>query len=257
MEEMSTTVTQDPTTTLPDTSTTELPTTVAETTLPTTTAAPIPTFTWNLIDITNNIVIGQYYNLTVIGPSAIKNSGLSFTGGVQYLQFGTHAHSCLLNPMACQVNGFTFQFTFEYTKIEENTYLLTSGGETPDGPGMAIVYRFGQLQIVMSTLKLSWYTSVSKNEIPKNTPTTMTISWNVNIGLEVFVNNVFVTANTLPVPHNPTPTNVSIVYFGKQTSISTKVEFVLQTVTIWHAHIDLLVTLGYCPSPVRPTGRFI
>lgn len=240
-----TTVTAAPTTTtMPVTSTTEP--------LTTTTLAPIPTFSWNLENITNQIVIGLQYNLTLYGQTNIKNHGVTINQATQYIQFGTHAHSCLLNPAQCSDNGLTFQFTFVYNKLEENTYLLTSGGELPDGVGIAIVYRFGQLQVVMSTLQYSWFTSISKNEIPKNTSTTIAISWQLNLGLEVFVNNIFVAGNAHPTPHQPAVSNTTVVYFGKQPTTSTKVEFILQTINIWYAHINVLVDRGYCKPPVRP-----
>lgn len=201
------------------------------------------------------MVVGNHYNLTVYGPSPIKDNGININNSSQYIQFGAHYNSCLLNPEQCAVNGFTLQFVFEYHRLEENTYLLTSGGQQPDGVGVAVIYRYGKIQIILSTLSLSWYATIGTNVLPPNQYHTVMLSWQANIGLEIFINNVLVTANPNPVPHQPSIANTSVVYFGKQPGSYTKVDFVVQSITIWYAHLQILVDFGMCKPPVRPTGK--
>lgn len=243
--------TTSPTTTIPTTTPT---TTTSTTTLPTTTAIPVPIFTWNFTSIVNNTIIGIEYNLTVHGTPVVVEGGLLINSSTQYIEFGKPQQNCLTSPESC-IHGLTIQFTLQINKFEENTYFFTSGGQLPDGVGIAVIYRFGRIQFILTTNTSSWFISVTKNHFKPNQYYNITISWNLTIGLEVFVNNILIDSNKVPDNHQTALLNATTIYIGKQPDTSVKVEFVLNVVTIWYVHIDILVEQGKCEPPVRPTGK--
>ncbi|KAL4231419.1 hypothetical protein ACF0H5_008996 [Mactra antiquata] len=233
--------------------TTTKATTTPTTTIPTTTEAPIPTFTWNFTTIVGNIIIGNTYNLTIHGTPIVINGGLQINTTTNYIEFGKHPDNvCLTNPASC-TTGLTIQFNVQFNKFSENTYFLTSGGQLPDGVGLAVIYRFGRVQFVLTTVTNSWFISVHKNTFTSNVYNNVMVSWNITSGLELFVNNVLVIGNKIPTPHQSFLNNVTTVYIGKQPTTNIKVDFVIQTIIIWHAHIDILVEKGICQPPQRPT----
>ena len=226
------------------------------TTIPTTTQIPVPTYTWNFTSITNNVIIGNHYNLTVHGGPDVSNGGIQINSTTQYIQFGQHENNCLIKPDSC-LHGLTISFTIKFDRFEENTYFFTSGGQLPDGVGLAVIYRFGKIQFILTTVTQSWFINCGKNQVRPNQFHTIMVSWQMNIGLEVFVNNVLIEATKVPLPHQSVLVNATTVYIGKQPSTSVKVDFTLQLVTIWYVHIDILVEQGKCEPPVRPTSKYI
>lgn len=239
----------------PSTSTpTPAPTTSVKATIPTTTQIPVPTFSWNLTTVTNNIIIGNHYNLTVHGSPVVSGVGIQINSSMQYIEFGSHNENCLIKPETCSY-GLTIRFTIMFRKYAENTYFFTSGGQLPDGVGLAVVYRFGKIHFILTTTTQSWFINCKKNEIPPNKYHTIMLSWQLATGLEVFVNNILVEASKVPDPHQSALMNATTVYFGKQPTTSVKVDFILQTITIWYVHVDILVEQGKCEPPVRPTSN--
>ncbi|XP_060579493.1 uncharacterized protein LOC132736386 isoform X3 [Ruditapes philippinarum] len=237
-----------PAPTTQSTTTTQKPTT----TIPTTTQIPVPTYTWNFTSITNNVIIGNHYNLTVHGGPDVSSGGILINSSTQYIEFGSHENNCLIKPDSC-LHGLTISFTIKFHKFEENTYFFTSGGQLPDGVGLAVIYRFGKIQFILTTVTQSWFINCGKNHVRPNQFHTIMVSWQVNIGLEVFVNNILIEATKVPLPHQSALVNATTVYIGKQPSTTIKVDFVLQIVTIWYVHVDILVEQGKCEPPVRPT----
>lgn len=225
------------------------------TTIPTTTKAPIPTFSWNLTSIIDNTIIGNSYNLTVHGTPVVVNGGIQINSTTNYIEFGKHPDNhCLTNPSAC-LNGLTIQLQIQFNKFQENTYFLTSGGQLPDGIGLAVIYRFGRIQFVLSTVTQSWFISCKKNVFKPDNYHNVMISWTLTTGLEVFVNNVLIDTTKVPAPHQSVLVNATTIYIGKQPTTTIKVDFLIQTITIWYVHIDILVENGICTPPQRPTSK--
>ncbi|KAH3707246.1 hypothetical protein DPMN_066645 [Dreissena polymorpha] len=163
--------------------------------------------------------------------------------------------SCLLNPAACTTLGLTLQITMQFHKIEENTYILTSGGQTPDGVGIAILYRYGKFQFVLTTFNMSWFASVGREALPADWLCNFLLSRSLDTGIEIFVNNVLFGYSRTPAPHRPTsPAYAHTIFIGKQPSTSTgvSVDFTLKEFTFWNARIEVLVDKGIFRPPVRP-----
>ena len=238
--------TKKPTTTKP---TTMKPTTTKSTT-PATTEPPIPTFHWNLSSIpSTNIIVGLKYNLTVYGTPITVDGGLDLQNSTQYIDLG--GIKCLLNPITCS-QGLTIQFAINIKFIQENTFLLTSGGQLPNGVGIAVLYRYGQYQFVVSTATQSWYATCGKDVLTLNKSHTIMLSWYHTIGLEIIIDNKQVQIVTNPTIHETSTVITTTVYVGKQPSTTIKYEYIIQTVTIWYARVDVLVVAGLCPKPDRP-----
>ena len=205
--------------------------------------------------ITNtNIVIGNTYNLTVHGSTSVKESGLDIHHSTDYIDLGPDL-DCLLNPTICQ-HGLTVQFTIKLNKLVENTYLITSGGQLPDGTGLAVVFRYGKLQFVLSTKTMSWFATCGKDKVKPNAYHTITVSWHMTTGIEVIIDNILVDANKVPVNHATPVSTTTNVYFGKQPASTVSVDYILQSITVWYVNIEILIDRGICKPPAKPTGKY-
>lgn len=173
-----------------------------------------------------------------------------FQNSSQFIDFGSQIE-CLTSPEKCH-KGLTIQFTIQFKKLEENTYLLTSGGETPNGVGIAVVYRYGRLQFVLSTSTHSWFASCGRDKLLPNGYHIIMISWHQTSGLYIYIDNYLIDSSKVPTPHETTISSVTTVYFGRPhftISATVKIEYLVQTVHIWYAWLEILVQKGICPPP--------
>lgn len=111
----------------------------------------------------------------------------------QFLQFHTEHRSCLNDITLCQ-GGLTVSFKIKLISLEENTYVLSSGGENPTSSGLAVLYRFGRLQFVFSLNDRVWFSHAPRPAL--NLWTTIDFTWHQKTGLEVFFNNILVGQTT-------------------------------------------------------------
>ena len=210
-------------------------------------------YVWNFTNITQtNTVVGNKYSVTVHGTTGIKDGGISIQNSSQYIDFGKEI-TCLTNPDTCH-QGFTVQFTIKFGTLKENTYLLTSGGESTNGIGLAIVYRYGRFQFILSTTTVSWFTSCSRDKFLSNAYHNVMVSWHGTKGLDVFVDNRFIDSSKVTTKHEASFTTVSNVYFGKPhftTSTVVKVDYLIQSIHIWYARLEILIQKGICKPPVE------
>ena len=54
--------------------------------------------------------------------------------------------SCLLNLDQC-LNGVNFRLNLKVPEYVENTYYIGGGGENPAASGIALMYKFGKIQV--------------------------------------------------------------------------------------------------------------
>ena len=252
------TSTQPPTTKLtkPSTASTTTETTTLSTTVPST-QPPIVEYVWSFQNLTStNSVVGNKYSLTVHGSKVTVDGGLAIQNSSQYIDFGKEI-TCLTNPEVCH-QGLTVQFTIKFGILKENTYLLTSGGESTSGIGIAILYRYGRFQFILSTTTHSWFTSCGREIFLSNTYHTIMMSWHGTTGLNVYVDNHFIDSSKVSTKHETTFSTVSTVYFGKphySTSSVVKVDYLIKSIHIWYARLDILIIQGICKPPVQ--GKYI
>ena len=72
---------------------------------------------------------------------------LQLDGISNFLTFETDATNCLGNPQACDETGMTFRINLKLQAMEEDTYIMSSGGELTDVAGMSMFYKFGKYQV--------------------------------------------------------------------------------------------------------------
>lgn len=140
----------------------------------------------------------------------------------------------------------------QFKKLEENTYLLTSGGETPNGVGLAVVYRYGRLQFILTTVTNSWFASCGRDKLLSNGYHLIMISWHQTTGLKVYIDNYLIDSSKVPVLHETAVVSVGSSYFGKPhftISTSVKIEYLVQSIHIWYVRLEILIEKGICKPP--------
>ncbi|KAK0051982.1 hypothetical protein Bpfe_018529 [Biomphalaria pfeifferi] len=230
-----------PPTSPPPTTTTTTTTITTTTTLITTTEKvtqpPIPNANWSLIDFTQDFVISNGFNLSLVGQPNTSSSGIHLETSSQFIQITDSSSKCLTNPTNCQ-NGFTINLVIKITTLLEGSIIFTSGGDTPDKPGITLIYRFGQIHVVVSTSTLSWYISLSHTQILSwyNKFTTIYVSWSLQQNLQLIVNEVLVAEALFPLSHSVTSAITNSLIIGGNT-----VQCIVSSIKIWLVHILILI----------------
>ncbi|XP_013087081.2 mucin-2-like [Biomphalaria glabrata] len=220
------------TTTTTVTTTTTLITTTEKVTLP-----PVPNANWSLIDFTQDFVISNGFNLSLVGQPNTNSSGIHLETSSQFIQITDSSIKCLTNPTNCQA-GFTISLVIKITTLVEGSILFTSGGDKPDQPGITFIYRFGQIHVVVSTSTLSWYISLSHTQILSwyNKFTTIYVSWSVQQNLQLIVDEVLVAEALFPLSHSVTSAITNSLIIGGNT-----VQCIVSSIKIWLVHIFILI----------------
>ncbi|XP_064599655.1 uncharacterized protein LOC135466195 isoform X2 [Liolophura sinensis] len=156
----------------------------------------------------------------VVTVDSLKAIHFQSTSGThQFLKFHTEHRSCLNDITLCQ-EGLTVSFKMKLASLDENTYILSSGGENPTSTGLAILYRFGRLQFVFSQNERVWFCHAPRPTL--NVWTTIDFTWQQQTGLEVFVNNVLVdqTKTSIKYEHSHSTFVQKHFYFAYSTTPS-------------------------------------
>ena len=82
----------------------------------------------------------------------------------------------------------TMSFGLIINKPVDGMYIFSNGGDNPLGTGVAMYYKRNQLYITVSTIKYQWTVSTFKFSL--GTYMQFEYSWSMQIGLEVYINNV-------------------------------------------------------------------
>lgn len=229
------------------------------TTLMPTTSSHVVSFYWSFTQLSqSNIITGDKLSLHVFGGATVDQTkfALHITQSIQYIDFGTHTDLCLGNLDKC-TTGITFEVVLEFHSLQENTVIMSSGGEKADGTGLALIYRFGQIQCVVTTSTLSWFATIPRGKLTLNSFNTITISWAVHHGLILYVDKQIVDFTTTPMTHPVLTNTAQHLYFGRPPTstpslTSTQVNFYLKTINCWQVWIDIIIDIdiiiGYPPS---------
>lgn len=145
-------------------------------------------FRWQRI--IGNILETSLGNITLEGGITLTiNSRNRFSmeldGASQFLDLSglqSIKESCVFSPSQCRL-GFTFLFTIKFLELEDNTYIVTNGGDLPDSTGFAVYYKRNRLYITVSTQTQEWTVYIHKNDILINRYQDYEISWNIQRGL--------------------------------------------------------------------------
>lgn len=257
------TPTTTPTTKVPTTTpTTKAPATTPTTKAPTTKPS-IVTYNWSFTKVNQTtLVTSDNITLQVYGGATVDPhvGGLHITQTTHYIDFGGHTNMCLGNLERCQ-SGITFEVEVEFKHLYENTILLSSGGERPDGTGIALIYRFGQIQCVVSTTTVSWYASVPRDKLTLSSFNSIVVSWSADKGLILYVDKQIVDFSTTQISHEVATNTNQHLYIGQPPSVttSTQVDFYLKSIKCWQVWIDIIIDIdiiiGFPPSKVTTTSK--
>lgn len=175
--------------------------------------------------------------------------GIELTSSNQFIDFGIHQNLCVGNLSLCY-HGITIQMTVMFMKLEENTVILTSGGDKTDGTGIALVYRYGRVQCVVSNTTVSWYATISRETLSLFHMHTILISWSNVHGLKIIVDNHVIQHTTSFVAHHEIKNKPEHMCIGSSISSSTQIDYFVKTVTIWHVWIGIIIDVGEIAPPI-------
>ena len=109
--------------------------------------------------------------------------------------------SCLGDIAKCGADGVTYNFRVKLKALVENSVIFSSGGEEESGYGMALFYALGQFQFVVRTRTAVWRCSFSAIRV--NRWMQLTLSWQENYGVVVYVNRRSVARSIMSIPRMP------------------------------------------------------
>ncbi|GFS24154.1 von Willebrand factor D and EGF domain-containing protein [Elysia marginata] len=213
--------------------------TTPTTTTQTTTPGLVKDFVWTLVNIKQRVLVSHEWELVILGGPSTDKTGVILNTPDKFIRIPSIKDTCLTDPSVC-TDGLTIEIVVKLTTLEENSIIFTSGGEVPDQPGITLIYRFGQVHIIVSTKLQSWYVSFSKTIIWTNDFCKVQVSWSQLTSLKVFVNEMLMGVSVTPVDHrNPTVsvTDALTIGGGRTTCI-------VNMVHIWLVHIDILIDLN-------------
>ncbi|VDI09440.1 Hypothetical predicted protein, partial [Mytilus galloprovincialis] len=234
--------------------TTAMPTTT--TLAPTTTKMDIPKFEWNFVKIPHSqTIIGSMFNATVHGTVNVNTSlGFNFNNTNQYIDLGVHSNLCFGNLSLCSC-GLTIKIMIMFTKLEENTVIISSGAEQATGTGLAMVYRYGQIHCMVSTATDSWFTEFSREKFIYHQVHQVIITWSPAHGLKVIINNYVISSVTKSIKHRAIKSFTEHMYIGNTPTVKslTSCNYFMSSVIIWHCWIDNIVGEGELTTPIPET----
>lgn len=136
----------------------------------------------------------------------------------------------------------------------EDTYLFTSGGDNTESNGVVIVYKYGKIQVSVSTTSCRWTAVIPPLEA--NTWYKFEISWSTAGGLEVYVNEaLYASALTCIVRQDPVTVTTSEVTIGTiitTTTVTKEVNITVEELTTLNFNRTTLITMNV----VRPRKCF-
>ena len=129
--------------------------------------------------------------------------------------------SCLSDIGKCGTSGITLNFRVKLKMIVENSIIFSSGGEQESGYGMALFYALGRFQFVVRTRDTVWRCYF--DTLPINRWVQLTLSWQENYGVIVYVNRRSVARSIVSTPRMqplggdlpPTKIFIGRAYFKK------------------------------------------
>ncbi|GFN84180.1 hypothetical protein PoB_001068600 [Plakobranchus ocellatus] len=150
-------------------------------TTPTTTEQPttkalVKDFVWTLVNVKQRVLVSHELELVIMGGPNVDNTGVILDSNNKYIRIPNIKDSCLTDPSVC-IDGVTIEIVVKLTTLEENSIIFTSGGEVPDQPGITLLYRFGQVHVIVSTTLQSWYVTLPKQIIWTNNFCKVQVSW--------------------------------------------------------------------------------
>ena len=105
---------------------------------------------------------------------------------------------CLSDIGKCGASGITLNFRVKLKAIVENSIIFSSGGEQESGYGMALFYALGRFQFVVRIRTTVWRCYF--DTLPVKRWVQLTLSWQENYGVIVYVNRRSVARSIVSIP---------------------------------------------------------
>lgn len=229
----------------------------------TTTLPPLPTieageiievsFDWDSIQ--GNQLTTPEYAMTINNVTTIKSdreeTALVFDGITSSAEIKPTKNNCFANIEKCKENGMTVKCRMKISKLVENSYFFSSGGEHEEFYGFAMYYKYGKMQYVVSTTTAVWVLESSAVEV--NNWFNMSISWHEVYGFEIYMNEVVVASTKSSVTRREvvleSVRNILIAQ-STVTEVSTvHGSFVLEEFVVLEACMSVLISSGKIGIP--------
>ena len=183
------------------------------------------------------------------------STGINFNNVNQHIDLGIHKDLCFGNLSLCSC-GITIKVTIMFTKLEENTVIISSGAEKADGTGLAMVYRYGQFHCIVSNNTDTWFSTIKRETLFVHQFHQVIISWSPTNGLKVIVNSHVISSVTTSIKHHLISQSTEHMYIGNPPGISSSMScnYFMMSVVIWHCWIDNVVGEGELTTPIP--GKF-
>lgn len=166
------------------------------------------------IRIESNILITPAFNLTIHKSPQLKTENeIVFCGlnGIdQYLELPDQSNTCLGNPLLCDY-GMSVKFNMKIKSVKENMYIFTTGGDRPDGYGVAMYYKRSQLYLTISTTTMEW---TVKTNININVIINIEFSWSIQTGLALFFDGKMVAETKTYISREVTTSVYNVAFIG-------------------------------------------
>lgn len=104
--------------------------------------------------------------------------------------------------------GFTFSLNVNFKQLQNDTTIVTSGGNLPNGKGISLVYSGGKLHYVVSTSTQKWSLLV-QHVLTLNTWHNLELTWNTVNGIEIYDNKKIVGSVIKPINRPHTSTHIT------------------------------------------------
>lgn len=190
------------------------------------------------------MLITESVNITVVGgPTLIDGpSGkvIQLDGSSQYLDLGTQSETCLGNPLMCDF-GMTVQFNLKLITVVENMYIFTTGGDRPDGYGVAMYYKRSQLYLTVSTTTMEWTVKASVN---LNVFFNIEYSWSIQTGLSLYFDGNLVAETKTYISREVTVSQYTVGYIGVSIEINIFANIVIDGWTVTEATKETISQVG-------------
>ncbi len=194
--------------------------------------------------IRGNTLITHSFNMTVKGHAELTTvhsiTYLSLSGSNQWLEIPAKNLPCSASETC--TSGFTFQVGImaQNTSSVDKLVLLTNGNDTSST--MSLFYEAGQLHVRIVREQKMWM---------MNVPFTMTLSklntyqlsWSIKEGVSLYVNNVLLGAQQIPVVMPGLHTSHQTIHIGK-----TQGTLLVTNIHTWSATRMVLAQRGLLTS---------
>ncbi|XP_012936923.1 uncharacterized protein LOC101852371, partial [Aplysia californica] len=211
-------------------------TTPAPTTTPSTTAQlPLHKTQVTFTTIVGNTLVTNYHNMTIHGSVYLEvvpaGNVLVLEKPGSFVDVGKTGIPCLDDIASCNT-GFNFRLTCSLTSLTTNPQVLISSGGVGGGNGLTVRY-FSQIIYVFVKTSRETYVGTFPCEMRPGFWYTLDVSWSVQTGLGLHVNNLLINGTNLVTSLGSSSTTANTLLLGKSPSGTTTTSLRVYEIDLW------------------------